>query len=345
MTDPARWTPDTRAAAWMGVSVFLMSWTPLAVALTGSAVGPFVFQFWFHLIMSGVWWVYLLWTRPGLVRRTDMWAWIVRRLRTCDGVLATLNGFNWALFVWATLFLDTALVTVITAAWLILFVAYQRQHDSSGRYRRLTVQDWLLMGAAMSGVAFVTLSQSGGVTTEGGWRLLWGFLLAVSTALCLSWISFRFKLGQELYRIRYKGITKISDPMDELACVLAVSIVTNLPGVLGSLLIGLTFFPAPMGPDTYLGGFVSIRVVWIIAFAIAATCGNIAFRYANLATKHLGVNAMMYLRPVLSLVWLAVFATITVVRPDWLWIGAALVISANALINRRSDDRAGKGVA
>ncbi len=341
MTDTARLKPDTRAASWMGVSVFMMSWTPLAIALTGSAVGPFVFQFWFHLPMSVLWWIYLLWTRPGLIRRGDIWAWIVRRLRTCDGVLATLNGFNSALFVWATLFLDTALVTVITAAWLILFVVYQRRHDSRGRYRRLAVQDWLMLGTAMSGVALVTLSQAGGVTTEGGWRLLCGFLLAVSTALCLSWISFRFKLGQELYRFRYKGTTEINDPMDELACVLAVSIVTNLPGVLGSLLIGLTFFPAQSEPGTYLAGFVSIRVVWIIAFAIAATFGNIAFRYANLETTNLAVNAMQHLRPVLSLVWLAVFATITVYRTDLLWVGAAAVISVNALINFRSDDRAG----
>ncbi|MDE0139774.1 MAG: hypothetical protein OXM57_03835 [bacterium] len=69
--------------------------------------------------------------------------------------------------------------------------------------------------------------------------------------------------------------------------------------------------------------------------------GNIAFRYANLEATNLGVNAMQYLRPVLSLVWLAAFATITVYRTDFLWVGAAAVIAVSALINFRSEDRAG----
>ena len=69
--------------------------------------------------------------------------------------------------------------------------------------------------------------------------------------------------------------------------------------------------------------------------------GALAFRYANLGTTSLGVNAMLYLRPVLSLAWLGVFATVTVYRSDFLWIGATAVIAVNALINFRSEDRPG----
>ena len=343
MTDTAWLKPDTRAAAWMGASVFLASWRPLVVALVGSTVGPFVFQFWINLTVSLVWFIYLLWTRLDLVRCRDLWVWIIRRLRTRDGAMAMLVGFDASLFVWATLFIDTALVTVITAGWLILFVAYQRRHNRDSRYRRMG-QDWLLMGIAMSGVALVTLSQSGGITTEGGSRLLWGVLLAAASAVCSSWVSFRFKLGAELYYTanRSTGETSHNPKKDELACVLAVSIVTTMPGgVLGGLLIGLTFFPAHTGPGKYLGGFVLSPVVWIIVVGIAVALGAIAFRYANLETTNLGVNAMQYVLPVLALVWLASFATVTVVRPEFLWVGATAVISVNALINFRSDDRAG----
>ena len=338
MTDTARLKPDTRAASWMGVSVFLNSWTPLAVALVGGTVGPFVFQFWAYSTMSLVWLVYLIWTHPGLVRHSDIWTWILRRLPTRDGVLAMLNGFNLTFFVGATLFLDTALVTVITGGWLILFVAYRKQHDP--RYQRMTGQHWLLLSIAMAGVALVTFSQAGGITTEGGWRLLWGVLLAAASAVCGSWISFRFRLGIELYHDRY-SMSDISDTRrDELACVLAVSIVTSVASILSGLLIGLTVFPGDTGPGTHLGGFVSTPVVWLIAIGIVSALGNIAFRYANLEATNLGVNAMQYLRPVLSLVWLAVFATITVYRTDFLWVGAAAVIAVNALINFRSEDRA-----
>lgn len=335
--------PDTRAALWMGVSVFSMSWVPLVVALVGASVGPFVFQFWLNLVISVVWFIYLMWTCPSLIRRKDIWIWIIRRLLTRDGVRAMLNGFNSALFVSATLFFDTALVTVITGGWLILFVAYQKRHDTRTRYKVIVVQDWLLMGMAMAGIALVTLSQSGGITTEGGgWRLLWGLLLAASTAVSLSWISFRFRLGIDLYHSKYTGTSEIRDDRKaELACVLAVSIVTNSAGLLSSLLIGLTFFPGYRGPGTYLGGFVSATIIWIVIVGIVSSLGNIAFRYANLQTKNLGVNTMQYLRPVLSLVWLGFFATVTVSRTDFLLIGATAVIAVNALINFRSEERTG----
>ena len=243
----------------------------------------------------------------------------------------------------ATLFLDTALVTVITGGWLILFVAYQKRHDTRTRYRVIVVQDWLLMGMAMAGIALVTLSQSGGITTDGGgWRLLWGLLLAASTAVSLSWISFRFRLGIDLYHSKYTGTSEIRDDRKaELACVLAVSIVTNTAGILSSLLVGLTFFPGHRGPGTYLGGFVSVTIIWIVIVGIVSSMGNIAFRYANLQTKNLGVNTMQYLRPVLSLVWLGSFATVTVSRTDFLLIGATAVIAVNALINFRSEERTG----
>ena len=335
--------PDTRAALWMGVSVFSMSWVPLVVALVGATVGPFVFQFWLNLVISVVWFIYLMWTCPSLIRRRDIWTWIIRRLLTRDGVRAMLNGFNSALFVSATLFLDTALVTVITGGWLILFVAYQKRHDTRTRYRVIVVQDWLLMGMAMAGIALVTLSQSGGITTDGGgWRLLWGLLLAASTAVSLSWISFRFRLGIDLYHSKYTGTSEIRDDRKaELACVLAVSIVTNTAGILSSLLVGLTFFPGHRGQGTYLGGFVSVTIIWIVIVGIVSSMGNIAFRYANLQTKNLGVNTMQYLRPVLSLVWLGSFATVTVSRTDFLLIGATAVIAVNALINFRSEERTG----
>ena len=69
--------------------------------------------------------------------------------------------------------------------------------------------------------------------------------------------------------------------------------------------------------------------------------GAFAFRYANLETSNLGVNALQYIRPVLSLIWLFWFATATIHRTDWLIVGTATVVAANALINFRSEDRAG----
>lgn len=195
----------------------------------------------------------------------------------------------------------------------------------------------------MTGIALVTLSQSGGVASQAsGWRLVWGLMLAGLAAICASWQSYRFELGKVLSQSEFKNSPDTADAKStELACVLAMSVVTNVPGILGSLLIGLSIFPGKTGPGTFLGGLVSLAIIPIIVVSVVTASGNILFRYANLETKNLGVNAMQYLRPVLSLVWLGSFTTVTVYRTDFLWIGAASVIAVNALINFRSEERAG----
>lgn len=118
--DMKRLNPDTRAALGMCASVFLLSWYPLVVALVGTTLGPFVFHFWINLIGSAVWLAYTAYICPSLIRRNEIWTTVLRLLPTRDGILAILCGFSTALFVWATYFLDTALVTVINGGWLIL---------------------------------------------------------------------------------------------------------------------------------------------------------------------------------------------------------------------------------
>ena len=91
-----------------GTAVFSGSMFPLVVALVGTTVGPFVFQFWVYLVTTVVWVAYLMLVCPSLIWSKDTWLFIVRRLPTGDGVLSVLNTFGFALFVWATWFLDTA---------------------------------------------------------------------------------------------------------------------------------------------------------------------------------------------------------------------------------------------
>jgi len=146
----------------MGASVFLNSWTALAVALAGGTVGPFVYQFWFSLTTCLVWFIYLAWVHPDLVRRRDMWAWIVRMLPTRHGALAMLNSFGSAFFVWSALFLDTALVTIITSAWLIPFVAIRRRHGRTvGELRPDRLAGCLRTPQGGSSVQFLVDCRSG----------------------------------------------------------------------------------------------------------------------------------------------------------------------------------------
>ena len=63
------------------------------------------------------------------------------------------------------------------------------------------------------------------------------------------------------------------------------------------MLIGLLLFLGSGWGTLFSGDAVGIVVVGALN-----GLGTIAFRYANLETTNLGVNALNYLRPVLSLV-------------------------------------------
>ena len=61
--------------------------------------------------------------------------------------------------------------------------------------------------------------------------------------------------------------------------------------------------------------------------------GRILFRKANLIMDNLGINALAYASPVLSLVWLAVMGEIQVARLDLLLVGMGLILGANLFIH------------
>ena len=65
-------------------------------------------------------------------------------------------------------------------------------------------------------------------------------------------------------------------------------------------------------------------------------------RKANLTTTNLGINAIAYGAPVLSLLWLYWIANTQVARWDYLILGAAVIIAANLLISFESEVRTKK---
>ena len=102
------------------------------------------------------------------------------------------------------------------------------------------------------------------------------------------------------------------------------SCIGNFVGALSNGVIGVL-----MGETLALrdAGLTVIGGIFAHAFA------NICWRSANLLTDNLGINALAYGIPILSLTWLFLFAEVNVPRIDFLIIGAAAIITANLLIN------------
>lgn len=309
------------AAVWMCVAVMVASWWPLVIATLGSVFGPFQFAFFANGTTFLVWYVTVAVLHPDLLSQKEVWVAAIRELFTLRGVLATFNGFATICYVAATLFVDTALVFIVAGGWLLMFVVFQKFSDRRGRYSTITRQGWVMLVVAMLGMSFVTLSQTGGLDLGSDMRLLWGVLLAAATAVSLSCISCRLQIGSDLH-LRYSAGS--AGFRQEVAYQLIISMLANVPGLVVAAVFGFTvgagLFPA-------LGS-----VFFLMFLAGVATFSSVAFRFANVITRSLGVNAIEYARPVLAVLWLGLFSTITLLRVDMFLLGASAVVAANVLI-------------
>lgn len=322
-----------RAFLLMGGSVFLGSWFPLVVALVGASVGPVSFFVWVFLSVTVGTLVYIVVVCPPLFRRRDVWWRACTLLWSRDGLFAVLVPLNAVFFVWATLFVDTAVVTIVVAGYTLLFVKFREMHDRFSvrrRYKRVGITDWMLMFAALVGMGLVALSQAGELSIGGDlWRVPVGVFLSACSMVCASWVAYRYRLGESLYRGLFETGGVERGTRYELGCLLVVRVVANVVGlVFGVLVLFLGSGPVFSG-DTVL--LVVLGAVW--------TVDKVAARYANLVTSDLGINALVYLRPVLSLVWLSVFVEVGVSRVDWLIVGAVTVVVVNVLVGFRSAGR------
>ena len=298
-----------RAGLWMGLAVFSGSWFPVLVVVSGVGLGPFVFQFLYELVVAGWWLVWVLLVSP-VFRGWGVWVSAGRLLVGVDGLLAVLNSLFVVFFVWASVFVDAAVVTVLVSVGSVWLFVFWRARQGGDRYARLVGEVWVFLGVAGVGVGFVVLSRFGGFVFGEGF--VWGVLLALGATVCGGLVSFRFKLGERLFDGVGGG---------EVVCVVVVSVLANVVG-------GLLMLPFVVWGVGGVGG----SVLWLVVLGLVGAAGSVWFRFANVVSDGLGVNVLGYLGPVLSLVWLWWFVSVGVVRVDWLVLGVAGVVAGNVLL-------------
>ena len=239
-------------------------------------------------------------------------------------ILATIGSMDYAAFVWSVQYLHITvaavlyetgpIATIFVIAWLF------RKND---RYRKITPLTLALVLMSMAGFLMSVLSQSddsGLFKSLFNWNSAAGITLVITATLLSSITAFGFRWGTELSRKLAPGEEEKSR---ELCFVVLAFFVASVVVAAFSTLVGIAAGESVQGPG--LG----------ISFAAGVLVGiaNITWRKANLITKNLGVNAITYGTPVLSLVWLYWIAETQVARWDYLLIGAAVIIAANLLIS------------
>ncbi|MDE0231523.1 MAG: hypothetical protein OXI56_00195 [bacterium] len=246
-----------------------------------------------------------------------------RQRRSALWILASgYSQFSITCFVWSTRFVDTAVSAIIVGAFPALFVVLMGRQDralgGSGRYRSLTKVDGVTMTLAFAGMATVAWGAAAVVDLEGAlWRTLAGVFLAAAATTGGLLSAKSFKWG--VFRARETGITGVGSESALVLVSYAAGTLLALPLIAG----------------------MAVATGWRMSnagFGAALACGlvvmfpaNILFIRANLSTRRLSVNNLIYAEMLFSLLWLWMFTSIDVGSPALVLAGAATVVVANVL--------------
>ena len=192
---------------------------------------------------------------------------------------------------------------------------------NDGRFRRVGPRVVFLMLVSLSGFYFSVISQTGefGSMFSGG--SLVGVGLVIGATVAASFNVFGWRWGADVSR---SWVCRGGVVFSELGCAVVALFVASLVSAFVSLILALV-----SGEGVAMGA----AVVCVGAGVSVHTVSAIAWRKANLTTGNLGINGMIFVTPVLSLVWLFGLSRADVARWDYLVIGAAAVVAANVLIN------------
>lgn len=350
---PTGWRTSGRveygALGFMLCAVVGYSITPLVVAFAGGN-SPFLFNVGWRLGLLAGFGVFgalafrSVWGSANVRRR------LLRGLRSRAIVAAVVSNNDYALFVLAAMYVHIAVATVIFETWplwmvLMLAFAYRKM----GRYRRNVGITVAMIGLCMVGLAFVVGSQFEtpfDVDVLGGEEdVFLGSVLALLGALVGSLAAFSFRwstdLGGEL--AEYPTLAQFGARFGEtgrrryleLMCLLVAYGASSALCVVLSAAVGLI-----RGETVEFSAFAASFVGGAATYAPA----TVFWRLGNLSATNLGVNALIYGTPVLSLGWLFLLSLATVdwhggifvfeiVRKDYLAIGVLAIVAANLIIN------------
>ena len=244
-------------------------------------------------------------------------------------LLMVVGRFAFAFFPWATQYVETATVAMLHYTWPVFFVLGLSRWDRTNRkrYRRFTALSWTGLGLAFLGMAAVVVGTLGlqpvGATLAAR---VFGMILALISALLIACtVGAGFPFGDSLAtEITRKADIRMDRYSLEFACLLFGYTVSALISVIPNVLIGFAG-----------GGRVTLEsVAWSVAVGVSFVPGALLSHRAVLITPDLGINALIYVSPVVGLLWLGWFTEITVARLDLLVAGALTVAAANILLTR-----------
>ena len=329
------------ALGFMLTFVFLISLAPLVLGFANGHETPLMFSGMFRAGVSLGCLGFLLIAYPKQLLNGNTWSkvWELIKQPASGGLilLAVFGNFDYALFAWSVNFVDIAVAAILFETWpvfTIIFMALLFKEEK--RYRKITLPTMMLVSLSLAGFILAISSQSTELVLSNTFsgRVLTGVGLIFFSIIAGTLFTFGIKWGSNLSEF-LPGRTD-SNRLELCGAVIALFIASSVSALTNSS-IGLIFFSESVSftksAVTIFGTSFSAPLIAIIGGALTQALGGAALRKANLSTDNLGINAIAYAIPVLSLVWLFSFSLADVARLDLLVIGTTAIIIANLLIN------------
>ncbi len=323
------------AFLYVGLAVAGLAAVPLLVSLVGASASPFYFNAAWRVGLAFGGFLVLAVAFGGLLFNLAVWRVAGRQLVCWAMFFLLLDSLDYGVFVWSTVYLDVAVAGVIVGLWPIVYFLVVswglRAGPGLGRgaYSRnvRSVLPFLLLAAA--GLALVVLGQAGGaLELEWGDGRLWvGLAIALLAAGLASCGSFSFLWGRDLAAALASALPGLAVPEGSARLLFF----TFFLGLLLATLVGI-------GLNAGLGlargePLLPAVLLWaVFGGCTLQAVSSVLLRVANLVTHNLGVNALFYAAPALTLGYLWAFGPAIAARGDFLLAGAAGIIVANLAI-------------
>ena len=320
----------------MTMAVVSFSAFPVLFKLGGADVSPFLFTGVYQASIGiGMGAVILLLYRKLLLMpavRKD----IGSQCQTWLMFISVIGFCGFALFALGLVFIDVSIAAILYEIWpLFLMLIIARLFNDSERYRPITGGTLIYLVPAILGVALVVLSQNDSPQLLPGtgvdwisFRTLLGIILVLMAVLCqAAHGGGTLKLGTLL--AKRHSHTK-NQEAGEIVFVMVMTCI-------GQTIAGGVLFAIGL----ILSETLSMHQFWyaILSGFVVTSIGTVAFRFANLKTDNLGVNAIAFATPMVALIWLWMFSILGVAHLDYLIIGAMGIVASNLLINVDASSR------
>ena len=337
------------AVGYMVIAVMSFSLIPLVVYVSGGSQAPLIFNAWFRagIMLGSFSFLLVFYHRTFLDRNVLLLVW-ARVYRWPDNkfLLGTvLSTLEFVFLSWSVKYLDITTAAILFETWpvwVILLASWVFREEE--RYRKITFTTMMLVALSLAGFVFAIASQTSDLLgldriVLGRWII--GVVLVVLATAIGSFSVFGLKWGVDSRRAVNPGVD--SGSLDLCFAVLAFSIASVVSATV-SLIVGLASGESLIGvpPVSPIFGLsLGAPLIALLGGICTYVVGTIAWRKANLTTDNLGINAVAFVTPILSLFWLYWLAQADVARWDFLTIGTAAVISANLLISFEAEIRWG----